>query len=616
MNRNKFSRRDFVKTGVLSSAAVAGAGTLASCSTQNNKCRKEPFPVFKGEGFNSEQGVAGLLFSQVGYEPELPVRILVRLPEKDLLPETVDCVLTPIFQENEYQADCIYWGEIWKSHWWVAEFPVINEEGEWDVEIRNEGKIVIKDYGLKIRKNILWDSTIEWSSVDMLERRRHFTGLGVGWQDAGAKWAESPAQSAMIIALEELLEHKKETFDEEFIKRIYEQIICGCDYLILTQKKAHELGFPQGAMSHDVLGHEKDILPHDVSKAVVALMKAARLLPDSYSEKKSKYEKAAKLSFSWLINTAKPMGDYGYVKMQRGLSDEVEIPKNEWPTRDLITMIRASLEMIKSGMQEAKDLAIDFTQQVLERQIPEEKAMSGFYGHFYEFDSMDHAEPSWTHGIVPSPRGSQFGTDMGGVYPNYLVPIIELLEMFPEHDDVEKWKQTLSDFAYGYLIPACEANPFKLVPQLINKEEGAIWFCGTFHGTNSIYGFTAALAFELQKVLNEPKLKDIAYGNLQWLAGLNSGMTAETLKTGCVIFSTDIPDGAALPASMICHVGNRWGGTWFQTRGVICNGFTTGAQFKYDTSPLKENDGPFSLTDEDWIPHSAGWLTGLMRLIE
>jgi hypothetical protein len=610
----RFSRRDFVKTGVLSSASLAGAAAIVSCSDNSEKLKPESFPVFKGTGYKSSDGVAGLLFSQVGYEPGLPLQIIIRLPKKELLSDTAECILTPTHRENEYRTTCKYWGEVWESHWWIAEFSAFEEEGEWDVEINDKATSVFKDYGVKVKKNILWSSTIEWSSVDMLERRRHFTGVGAGWQDAGAKWAESPAQSAMIIALEELLEQKKATFDEKFRNRIYEQIICGCDYLILTQEKAHELGFAKGAMSHDVLGHEKDILPHDVSKAVVALMKAVSLLPDSYSEKKIKYENAAKLSFDWLINTAQPMGDYGYVKMQRGLADDAQIPKNEWPTRDLITMVRTSMEMYKHGMTEAKIMALDFAKQVVSRQVPKEKAMSGFFGHFYEFASMSHAEPSWTHGIVPSPEGSQFGTDMGGIYPNYLVPIIELLYTFREHEDAEKWKQTLHDFTYGYLIPACQSNPFKLVPQLINKDEGAIWFCGTFHGTNSIYGYTAALALELEKIFGESKLKEIAYANLQWLAGLNAGITKDALQTGCVIFSKDIPDGLALPASMICHIGNTWGGTWFQTRGVICNGFTTGKQFKYDTPPLKGNDGPFSLTDEDWIPHSAAWISGLIRL--
>ena len=227
---------------------------------------------------------------------------------------------------------------------------------------------------------------------------------------------------------------------------------------------------------------------------------------------------------------------------------------------------------------------------------------------------MKHAETSWTQGIAISKNGVEFGADIGGIYPNYLVPFIEMIKLFPDHKNAKIWKQTLTNFTYGYLIPACEANPFYLVPQGIFDNEGPVWFCGTFHGTNSIYGYTAAMALELSGLLSEPKLIDIAYGNLQWIAGLNAGITSDNIKQGCVIFSTDIPQGIALPASMICHIGERWAGTWFQTRGSICNGFSTGKQFVFDTEPKQENDGPFSLTDEDWIPHSAGWLTGLMRL--
>ncbi|MFW6277692.1 MAG: hypothetical protein ACOC1J_03385, partial [Prolixibacteraceae bacterium] len=274
----------------------------------------------------------------------------------------------------------------------------------------------------------------------------------------------------------------------------------------------------------------------------------------------------------------------------------------------------ASQEMNKLKVAGAEKAAFDYARKVMERQIPKSEQMEGFYGHFYEFSSMNHAEPSWVHGIVPGDSGTQFGTDMGGVYPNYLVPLIHLLKEYPNHEDAEKWEKTLTDFTYGYLIPGCEKNPFLLVPQGIFKDEGAIWFCGTFHGTNAVYGYTAALALELAELLNEPKLKNIAYGNLQWLAGLNAGITKENVKEGSVVFSTDVPGGAALPASMICQIGDRWAGTWFQTRGVICNGFSTGKQFVYDVPPKKENDGPFSFTDEDWIPHSAGWLTGLTRL--
>jgi hypothetical protein len=614
-NRNSFSRRDFVKTGILSTVAATGAGVLSSCSASTNtKGNYEIKTVFQGKNWTSNDGTVGMLFSQLGYELGFPLRIVVRLPKKELLSEDAVCRLSPSENENEYKTGCIYWGQIWKSHWWVAEFNNINEEGNWNVEIISGGETVFRDSGLIVKKNIFWDSTIEWSSVDMLERRRHFTGVGAGWQDAGTLWVESPAQSAMIISLEEMLEKKKETFDNNFLERIYTQITVGCDYLVMTQDKAEELGFPKGSMSHDIKGHEKDILPHDAMKAVIALTKAVQLLPEKHAEKKQKYAEAAKKAFQWLTTSAKPMGDYGYMKMQRGLPADAVIPKDEWLTRDLLTLCQASLEMFKLGNAEAKELAIEFARKVMARQIPKEKAESSFYGHFYEFDSMKHSEPSWTHGIVPAEKGVEFGADMGGIYPNYLMPVIELLKNYPGHEDAGKWKQTLTDFTFGFLIPACEKNPFYLVPQGIFGDEGPIWFCGTFHGTNAIYGYTAALALELADLLNEPKLKNIAYGNLQWLAGLNAGITKENVKLGCVVYSTDVPEGAALPASMICNIGKRWAGTWFQTCGVICNGFSTGEQFKYDVEPKKQNDGPFSFTDEDWIPHSAGWLTGLMRL--
>jgi hypothetical protein len=219
-NNQSFSRRDFVKTGILSTVAVTGAGALTSCSANSElKSKQEIITLFQGDNWKPDDGTGGLLFSQVGYEPGLPVRILIRLPKKELLTGKSTCRLIPSGNEEKHETICVYWGEIWQSHWWVAEFNGL-EEGEWLTEIVSKGQCVFRDSGLIVKKNILWDSTIEWSSVDMLERRRHFTGVGAGWQDAGTLWVESPAQSAMIISLEELLEKKKETFDEKFLDRI------------------------------------------------------------------------------------------------------------------------------------------------------------------------------------------------------------------------------------------------------------------------------------------------------------------------------------------------------------------------------------------------------------
>ncbi len=543
------------------------------------------------------------------------MRVVVRLPQKNALPDGAVCVLTAADnQEKTQQVPCTYWGEIWKSHWWVAEFPADTESGDWEVAIQDGNTGLMQDTGLKIGQDILWNETMHLASVDILERRRHFTKVGAGWQDAGTLWVESPAQSAMIIALNELQNQCGNDLDAEFTRRLYEQLTVGCDYLVMTQAKAEELGFPKGAMSHDLLEHEKDILPHDAAKAVVALLRTVQTLPDDFQEKKDQYRATAHHAYQWLTTQAQPMGDYGYSRIQRGLAEDATIPADEWPTRDLLTLCQAALEMVKHGRAEAQQEAVQRARQIMDRQILKENSESGFYGHFKEYESLLHSEPSWTHGIIATSEGSQFGTDMGGIYPNYLMPLLEMLRRWPDHADATRWKQTLRRFTDGYLIPACKKNPFYLVPQGIFGEEGPIWFCGTFHGTNTIYGYTAALALDLADLFDEPQLRRIAYGNLQWVAGLNAGITRENVAKGCVVYSTDLPENVALPASMICGIGNRWAGTWFQTRGVICNGFTTGEQFKYDVAPKKENDGPFSFTDEDWIPHSAAWITGLIRL--
>jgi len=609
MNNSKsISRRGFMKTTAMVSTALVGSAALSSCSPEKKEGAAKT--VFAGKNYLPADGVSGLLFSQIGYELGWPVRIVVRLPKKELLEEKTICQLVPTHNEKSYRTEFNYWGEIWGSHWWVADFREIKEEGTWNVEVMNAAETVFSAENLKVGRNILWNATVELGAADMLERRVHFTKVGAGWQDAGTLWVESPAQSAMVISLCELLENKAESLSEELKKRIYKQITVGCDYFVMLEAKAHELGFAPGAQSHDLHGHEKDILPNDAMKTVVALAKAVRFLPEEFNDKKEKYSATASLTWQWLTQTAKPLGDKGLSRFQRGIPEDTVIPAGEWQTRDLVTLCWAGLELWKNKNEDAGKKAVELAAEIMSRQIPQEKAENGFFGHFVEYPSLPHSEKSWIHGIV----NNQFGADIGGIYPNYLMPLIEILKFMPDHPDAPKWKNTLQSFAYNFLIPACERNPFYLVPQGIFGAEGPVWFCGTFHGTNAIYGYTAALALELCNLFNEVKLKEIAYGNLQWLAGLNAGITKENTALGCVVFSTDIPEGAALPASMMCGVGNRWAGTWFHTRGVICNGFTTGKQFVYDTAPLKSNDGPNSFTDEDWIPHTAGWLTGLMRL--
>lgn len=606
----KNARRKFLKSGVLASGAIA-TGALVSCANQRPaNSRNEPYPTFGKQSLLSKtKGVKGLLFSQVGYDPKFPVKVIFRAEEGIGKKDSLQCKLLGVSGEPDRMISMPYWGEVWGSHWWVADFGIFSSEGEWNIEVVCDNEVIIQDRGLKVKEDVLWNATYDHSSVGILEIRRHFTGLGdAGWQDAGSLWVESCAQSVMIRSLVELLSSKGEQLTEAFQARIFEQIIVGCDYLVLTYKRAQEHGYDKGIMVHDVLKNDKIVLNRDIFYAVVALFESLRVLPDSFSDKKSLYLELANVSYDWICTQAKPNNE-GFSFIQRGLSDSTVIPE-EWMTRDLLAICSAHLAYYQlSSSDAAKESAVALAQKIGSRQVKKSESEGEFYGHFREFDSLSHTESAWVHGI----DANIFGVDLGGVYPNYLIPILEMLTLWPEHPEASTWKDMLHSFTFGYLIPVCSKNPFGIIPLGIFGEKKPIWFAGPFHGTNTIYGFTAALSMELFRLFNDERLRTIAYDNLQWIAGLNAGITKENLKES-LVYSTDIPDGIALPASMICGIGDRWSGTWFQTRGVICNGFSVGKQFAIDTDPKLKNDGPTAFTDEDWIPHSASWITALCKI--
>jgi len=108
--------------------------------------------------------------------------------------------------------------------------------------------------------------------------------------------------------------------------------------------------------------------------------------------------------------------------------------------------------------------------------------------------------------------------------------------------------------AATYLLPACRTSPFLLLPLGVFPGEGLLHFAGLWHGMNGAYARVAVLALELRRFLDDDAFDDLAIANLQWIAGLNAGLTAPSVTTAHM-FSADVPDGAAQPVSMIHGVG-------------------------------------------------------------
>jgi len=274
-------------------------------------------------------------------------------------------------------------------------------------------------------------------------------------------------------------------------------------------------------------------------------------------------------------------------------------------TGDLLMMVWGAVELAKSGKPEYLDEAIRRADQILSRQVPKERPEGEFYGHFYTFDDHLFTEKAFTHHHV--------GHDTSLMFNHYLAALLDLCDLLPDHPNQPRWRQAIRNFAYGYFLPACSKNPFYLLPQGYYAGQGLLSFCGPWHGFNVCYGYAAALAVRFEIFFGDPSFRPIAVGNLQWICGLNAGLTAESFE-GSVMWREALPPGKAVPYSFIHGLGQNSVRTWSKIPGSIGSGLCTNRQFHMEVEPTVENDIPSRYSDEDWIPHAGGFISGLTHL--
>jgi hypothetical protein len=466
----------------------------------------------------------------------------------------------------------------------------------------------VDDEGLVVAAGRLWDETWRHVAIEQFERRLRIAKVKPGWYDAGILWQESNSHSAAVLGLADLLICAAMRMCEAERARVEAQVKVGCDYLVATQTRAADLGRPDGAMVHDLLGLQHMAMVPDAAKAAAALARAANALPEADGDRRAKYRTAAARALNWALS-AEPAGGDGFVRRPHGV-DEQFVPPKEHRTSDLLMLCWAAVELARGGHPGMRPRAVELARQVLARQVPREKAEDGIFGHFYTFASGTLTEKAWTHTGARHANGA----DNGQTFPQYVLPLVEMLRLWPEDADAPRWRQALHDYAYGFVLPACRLSPFLILPLGYYAGAGWLHFAALWHGMNAVYPLAAALALELGRLFGDGQLREIAVANLQWIAGLNAGLTAEAQALGCHMFSMDVPPGVALPVSMIRGIGRRSAGCWTTIRGSICNGFAAGDQFRLDVEPTRANDGPHALHDEDWITHAGGWLSGIARL--
>lgn len=544
----------------------------------------------------------GFLYSQIGYDLPDPKKALVRAPAADFL--TPAATLSVMRTESALvTVPLVYWGPKWGDHWWVADFSSLGEEGQFSLEFRDGGRLLHRSPLVAVGQDLLWKATVKPVSFSALAERARLARNGLGFKDCGHHWREVASHTPLLLGLADLLEVGFPHLESDEVEELKNHLIRGCDYLASAQDAAGRLGLGDGALVHE-FPTVLHVIPGNVAQAAVVFARTGRLLAETHPDKALDYLSRGKKAFRYLREEC-PAFPGGFHAPSHGAPEGWE-PSGRM-TRDLLMLLWASLELWMAGSSAHQAIGAEIARQVLARQVKKDDAEFGYWGHFRTYEGAPFTEKANVH--------HHWGHDTGAVLPHYLYPLGMMVRLWGYHPDVPLWKKALEDFRDGYLVPACADNPFGILPMGLWKDEGLLTFSGPWHGWNVTYGFASALASVFSFTVGGPGLREIAVANLQWIAGLNTGVTADSFSS-CLKYKLEVPEGQALPVSMIHGVGSRNAGCWTGIEGTIMNGFSNNPQFQHALRPQAATDGPWHFTDEDWIPHSGGWIAGLAWLRE
>ncbi len=557
----------------------------------------------------------GLLVSQIGYDLRAPMRALWR----GALPEGAIFRLQHKSGETVLEKPLTFWGNCWHSDWWIADFSDLTTPGTFTLTLEASGVPPVTCPPFNVDEYHLWHSTVKTVAIEQFERRAELARFGNGWKDCGSDMREVGSHTGALIGLLDLLNIGFEWLGREDSLRLAKQIIHGCDYLVTCQQRAADLGWEAGALVHETPNNPVLIL-QDQGQFVVALAKAARHIYELDPQRGMDYLRRAAAAYEFLTRKCHPSTlphfsaklhgapeDYSPPALSESRSERTPDAEVEaFMTADLLMMLWGAVELAKSGKPEYLDEAVRRADQIIRRQVTRKNSEGEFYGHFYTFDDHLFTEKAFTH--------HHAGHDTSLMFNHYLAPLLDLCDLLPpNHPEQPRWRQAARDFAYGYFLPACQKNPFYLLPQGYYAGQGLLTFAGPRHGFNVCYGYAATLAIRFEIFFGDPSFRPIAVGNLQWIAGLNAGLTADSFE-GSVMWREKLPAGEAVPYSFIEGIGANSVKTWSRIPGSIGNGLCTNRQFQMEVEPTVENDIPLRYSDEDWIPHAGGFLSGLTYL--
>ncbi|MCC5841049.1 MAG: hypothetical protein JJT96_13110 [Opitutales bacterium] len=561
----------------------------------------EPTPNPKMTPEADSEPPLSLLYSRIGYGQGRPPVLVLRGAATAAVGKWTLGGEGTVLHGDLPHGDLL-WGDTWR----VLKLPPNLGCGHYRLEVTTGDHSAALSAEFEVAPDLLWDRTWQAVSYEQAERRERFSekhrGKPLGWFDAGMHWQEANAHAAYLVGLCDVLELRHPAMDAAEAGRLLRQLLNGARYLALLQDLGKERSGEGGPLVHQSFKIDHILLPADAPRAAVAWARVADLLPPAHAGEAEDFRQRARRALDWFLQKPRQADQPG-CGIPHGIQCAWARPP-EFTTSDLAQCVEAAFLLQDKRVFSLAD-------QWLDRQLAPAAAdeQDGLYGNFRLFATGPLTEKAWTHGFDPDGHGFNCGQTVG----HHLTPLVGLLGRHPDHPQAGRWRRALEHFAYGYFLPACHRNPFQLAPLGWFEGEGLLHFAGLWHGCNGLYGRMAAQALDFADFFNDPAFEAVAEGNLQWIAGLNAGLRRDQ-TTACHLSTPEAPEVGFVPVSMIHGIGQRTAGSWLNLRGAICNGFSTGDQFVWDTEVRLAADGPTSFTDEDWITHAGGWLSGIARM--
>jgi hypothetical protein len=218
--------------------------------------------------------------------------------------------------------------------------------------------------------------------------------------------------------------------------------------------------------------------------------------------------------------------------------------------------IHASLELFKTtGERKYKDSAVSLASILKTLQAVSEEGISGF---FFVSSSEKIPYKNISRGCLE------------------LISVCDLINAFPEHADVDSWKNMIAGFSDNYLLTMAGKNSFGIVPFGLyttepggNRKIGNYWYryfmqpeLDWWVGINANIASAGIGLLKAADILNNRELAATAQSQLDWIIGKNPFNSSTLIGVGYnhpkhFPGSTFLPNTPVIPGAVLNGLGGN-----------------------------------------------------------